>query len=78
MMLIQYLISIGASKIVLAGMDGYRHDDEQNYAQKNMTYITRNTVLDNMNEGMRTMIRHFSKQIDICFLTTSHLTSGID
>lgn len=77
-MLIQYLISMGASTVVLAGMDGYRHDDEQNYAQKNMTYVTRNTVLDSMNNGMRTMIRRLSKQVEICFLTDSYLISGIN
>lgn len=69
---------MGASTVVLAGMDGYRHDDEQNYAQKNMTYVTRNTVLDSMNNGMRTMIRRLSKQVEICFLTDSYLISGIN
>lgn len=78
MMLIQYLISMGASKIVLAGMDGYRHDDEQNYAQKDMTYVMHNVILDNMNKGMRTMLRRFSKQVEIYFLTTSLLVNAID
>lgn len=74
MMLIQYLISLGAEHIILAGVDGYSHDDDQNYAQQNMTYITPNSVLDDMNKGMRTMISQFAKQTDIHFLTTSQLS----
>lgn len=69
MMLIQYLINLGVEKILLAGMDGYVHEASENYANEQMEFITKNTILDAMNSGMSKMLTNFALQIKIKFLT---------
>ena len=68
-MLIKYLIKMGVQKVVLAGIDGYSHDESQNYAERQMAMITRKAIQDAMNIGMSTMLTEYSKQIEIVFLT---------
>ena len=70
MMAIQFFINFGASKILLAGFDGYTYDISKNYASENLEIITKNAVLDAMNKGMTEMIRQFSEKIPVKFLTT--------
>lgn len=71
MMLIKYLIHIGVKEIYLAGFDGYSHDSTENYAEEQMTMITKNAILDAMNIGMSIVLTEYSKQIKINFLTKS-------
>jgi 4-hydroxy 2-oxovalerate aldolase len=71
MMLIKYLIHLGVKEIILAGFDGYSHDISLNYADQQMTMITRQAVLDAMNAGIRALLHEYANQILITFLTES-------
>lgn len=70
LMAIKFLINNGVREICLAGFDGYSHDTRENYAKKDMEFITKNAVLDAMNEGILTMLRKYSENIKLTFLTT--------
>lgn len=70
MMLIKYLISLGAGKILLAGMDGYSLDATQNFADQKMNFFTQKATFEAMNEGMNLALADFVKQIEIEFVTT--------
>lgn len=69
LMLIQYLIQMGVSKVILAGVDGYSHDADENYAERRMQLITKKSVLDSMNTGISKMLSHYSHKIAITYLT---------
>ena len=69
LMLIKFLIDQGAKKIYIAGMDGYSHDIESNFGDDKLTYITRTAVFDEMNAGMTAVLKEYSKEISIVFLT---------
>ena len=71
MMVIKFLVSCGVQEIYLAGFDGYTHDVKENYGERQLQIITRNTVLDTMNTGMSKCLKEFSKGVKIHFLTTS-------
>ena len=63
-------MAYGVAKIYLAGFDGYSHDIRENYGNSEMAFMTRNAVLDAMNVGMSKVLREYSQQIVIEFLTT--------
>lgn len=69
MMAIKFLILNGVQEIYLAGFDGYSHDVKENYGERQMEIITRNTVLDAMNVGMGKIIKEYSQKATIKFLT---------
>lgn len=69
LMAIKLMIKLGAKEVYLAGFDGYGHDDAENYANRQMAFITRNAVLDAMNTGMREVLKDYSQKIPIIFLT---------
>lgn len=69
LMAIKFLNEYGVKEILLAGFDGYSHDTKENYADKSMEFITRNAVLDAMNDGMEKVLREFSEKMRISFLT---------
>lgn len=69
MMLLKFLIQLGVKEIMVAGMDGYTHDNEENYAESGMKLVIRKAVLDEMNRGMERMIAAFSQETHIEFLT---------
>ena len=71
LMAIKFFIKHGVREIALAGFDGYSHDIEENYAYADMELITKNAVLDAMNEGMSIMLKEYAKEINLFFLTTS-------
>ena len=73
MMSIQYLISLGVKKILLAGMDGYSYSAEMNYAKDEMSYRETFTVYDNMNTGMEKVLNKYTKKVKIKFLTTPRM-----
>ena len=75
LMAIKFLMSYGVKEVALAGFDGYSHDSEKNYAIKSMEIITKNAILDSMNEGMSEVLREYSKDIKIIFLTTPKYVS---
>lgn len=70
LMAINFLKRCGVKEILLAGFDGYSHETKENYADKHMEFVTRNAVLDAMNEGIQIMLQEYSKEIKIRFLTT--------
>ena len=72
MMLIKYLIMLGAQKIWLAGFDGYSLNVTNNYAEQKMNFYTQKATFEALNAGMNAAIADFAKQIDIEFLTTPH------
>lgn len=69
LMAIRFLMNYDVEEILLAGFDGYSHDVQENYADSQMAFITRNAVLDAMNEGMIAVLKELSKQVKISFLT---------
>lgn len=70
LMAIKFFISYGVKEILLVGFDGYSHDVNENYAYKSMEFITRNAVLDAMNVGMSEVLKMYSNEIKMSFLTT--------
>ena len=69
MMLIKYLISLGARKILIAGMDGYSVDPTQNYADQKMNFYTQKATFEAMNEGLNEAMRQFAQKIEVEFVT---------
>mgnify|MGYP002469954435 CR=1 FL=1 len=69
LMAIKFLMKYKVKEILLAGFDGYSHETEENYGEKEMAFFTRNSVLDAMNEGMRRVIGKYSEEVKITFLT---------
>jgi len=69
LMAIRFLMAYGIKDIFLAGFDGYSHDVGKNYGDSQMSFITRNNVLDAMNEGMIGMLKKYAEKVKINFLT---------
>lgn len=69
MMAIRFWISMGVKEIYLAGFDGYCHEAQENYAEREMVLYTKNEVIDDMNSGMSKMLTQFASQIELHFLT---------
>lgn len=70
LMAIKFLSTQGVKSIHLAGFDGYSHDVRENYGSSDMAFITRNAVLDAMNVGMSKVLKLYSEEVKIEFLTT--------
>ncbi|MCI8518423.1 MAG: 3-hydroxy-3-methylglutaryl-CoA lyase [Hungatella sp.] len=69
LMAIKFLINCGVEEIYLAGFDGYSHETRENYGDSHMAFITRNAMLDAINEGMKTILAEYGRLIRIEFLT---------
>lgn len=69
LMAIKFLMNYDVKEFYLAGFDGYAHDVRENYGDSQMAFITRNAVLDAMNEGMTTVLKLYANDVDIHFLT---------
>lgn len=69
LMAIKFLAMCEVSRIYLAGFDGYSHDEKDNYGDNRMAFVTKNAVLDAMNEGMSKVLKEYIKWTDIKFLT---------
>ena len=69
LMAVKFLSMYGAKEIYLAGFDGYAHDANENYGDSRLAFVTRNAVLDAMNEGMTKVLRTYCNEIPIRFLT---------
>lgn len=70
MMLIKFLIQLGAKKVLIAGIDGYSIDPTQNFADQRMNFFTQKAILEAMNEGMNKVLREYSHQVAIEFVTS--------
>lgn len=69
MMLIKFLISLGVGEILVAGMDGYSHEQEENYADENLVLNTKKENLDALNRGMEKVLSNLSRYVKIRFVT---------
>lgn len=70
MMLIKFLIQLSVKKIFIAGIDGYSVDLTQNFADQKMNIFTQKAIFETMNVGLNTILREYSRQIAIEFVTT--------
>jgi 4-hydroxy 2-oxovalerate aldolase len=76
LMLIKLLINLGIQKVTLAGIDGYSYNPHENYATDNMAfYDIGTTAFKEKNEGLGQMLKEYSKEISIEFLTPSILSN---
>ena len=50
-------------------VDGYAHDVNENYGDSRLAFVTKNAVLDTMNEGMTKVLHLYCNEIPIHFLT---------
>lgn len=75
LMAIKFFLEYDIEGIYLAGFDGYSHDLRENYGKSEMAYITRNAVLDAINIGMSRILKEYSKNNKICFLTKPRYVS---
>ena len=70
LMLIKMLINFGVKKVIIAGMDGYSANPEENYAVQEMNLHTKRGLAKRKNIGMMTVLKEFQKYIEIEMLTT--------
>lgn len=66
---IRFFMDFDVKSIHLAGFDGYSHDVNSNYAENNLSFISKCAVLDAMNKGMKKILRKYEKKVDMDFIT---------
>ena len=69
LMAIKYFMDIGVKNIVLAGFDGYSYDSNSNYANNKIALTIKNNQVEIMNDGINSILKEYSKTINISFLT---------
>lgn len=74
LMAIQLLINLGCSEVYLAGYDGYEYSSKYNYENSSMELYISEDAVDELNNGMKSVIEHYSNEIDIHFITKSRFT----
>ena len=70
MMAIKFFVLLGIKRVYLSGLDGYGHDSIENFGDKRMSVVMKNSMADAMNESMRKVLKEYSHQAEIVFLTT--------
>ncbi len=70
LMLIKLLIQLGVKKVLIAGMDGYSVNPDENYADSRMNFYTEKDLASKKNAGMISVLSDLRKDIDISFVTT--------
>lgn len=70
MMLIKYLIQMGAKKILIAGIDGYSVDPSKNFMDSKMNFYAQKATFEAMNKGMEKVLKEYSELVDIEYVTT--------
>ena len=70
LMLAKLLIQLGVKKILIAGMDGYSVNPDENYADQRMNFYTKKELAKKKNIGMTNVLSELKNSIDIEFLTT--------
>ncbi|WP_319995456.1 aldolase catalytic domain-containing protein [Trichococcus shcherbakoviae] len=71
LMFIKLMILLKANKVSLAGFDGYSYDSLSNYSVEDLAFIKSNETVDLLNGGIHKVIKEFSKQIPVQFITKS-------
>ena len=69
LMLSKFLIQLGVKKILIAGMDGYSVNPDENYADQKMNFYTEKKMAEKKNAGMITILKELQTDVDIEFLT---------
>lgn len=69
MMAVKFLIRMEVAEIMIAGMDGYSHNEELNYMNKEVQMNIKKNVADQMNRGMEEVLKELSREIPITFVT---------
>ena len=70
LMCVKLLMDNDVKEILLAGFDGYSHETEENYAVKDMAYISKNAVLDALNRGISDVLKKFNENVKIKLITS--------
>ncbi len=70
LMLIKLLISLEAKEIYVAGIDGYSHDRNSNYADRSMSYAPQLELFEVMNRGLASVLNMYAAEIPIHFITS--------
>ena len=70
LMLARLLVDLGVKQLLIAGMDGYSVNSDENYADQKMNLYTEKNLAAKKNAGMNTVLRELKKDIDIVFVTT--------
>lgn len=63
-------ISNDKTVFFIAGIDGYSVDFTQNFADQKMNIFTQKAIFETMNVGLNIVLREYSRQINIEFVTT--------
>ncbi|HEO8419445.1 TPA: aldolase catalytic domain-containing protein [Yersinia enterocolitica] len=71
LMLLKLLVKIGASKVYIAGFDGYSVDTLQNYVDKEMVINANTSRVDELNTSIAKVVNEISGEINLEFLTPS-------
>lgn len=70
LMLAKLLLQLGVKKILIAGMDGYSVNPDENYADQRMNFYTEKELAEKKNVGIISVLRELKKGVDIEYLTT--------
>lgn len=70
LMLAKLLIQLEVKKILIAGMDGYSVNPDENYADQRMNFYTEKELAEKKNAGMISVLSELKNNADIQFLTT--------
>lgn len=70
LMLAKLLIQLGVKKILIAGMDGYSVNPDENYADQKMNFYTEKKMAEKKNAGMISVLKKLQADVAIEFLTT--------
>lgn len=70
LMLIKFLADQGVKKVLIAGMDGYSPNPDENYADQKMNFFTEKELAEKKNAGMIAVLKEYQQLIDIEMLTT--------
>jgi len=72
MVMMHYLLLLGIQKIAIAGLDGYKiNEDNYNYNETNV--ITNQEELQQQNEILKRSLHYFTRKIEVNFITPTTL-----
>ncbi len=75
LMSIKFLMSQGIKKVLIAGMDGYSPNPDENYADQKMNLYTEKELAEKKNAGIISVLKEYQKEIEIEMLTTPKYVS---
>ena len=69
LMTVKFLLRFNINEILLAGVDGYAADENDNYAYKKMVVHRNKEILEMMNVGMKKVLKAYGQAVKIEFIT---------